>query len=220
MNAVMQPQEIDISQLLATRANIMDQISRAKVTNEKEEKDANDLLKIIKNAIKSADEERSSAGEWFRNKVTEINAKYKTEVIEPLTAAKDSLEKLIKPYALEKLKKRQEDERLAREKLEREAIDKARELEKKGDHEGADLALETAEKAVDRIAQPTTVRSTYGAVTSSRIVYKFALEDLSKVPREYLMLDETKIRKAINGDDRVKEIPGITIIEDVQITSR
>jgi hypothetical protein len=220
MNAVVQPKEIDISELLGKRTSITEQVARAQVTNDDEESRANDLLKIIKNMIKSAEEERMSAGKWFRDKLAEINAKYKDEITAPLEVAKTKLEGLIKPYALEKLKKRQEEERLAREKLEQEAIEKARALEKQGKHEDADEVLETAEKAVDRIHQPTTVRSTYGAVTSSRIVYKFEVEDLNKVPREYLVLDESKVRKAINGDNRVTEIPGIKIVEDVQITSR
>lgn len=217
MSAVMQPQEIDISKLLGKKVELTEMVDRAQVTNDDEEGRANDLLKIIKSAIKVADEERTGAGEWFRNKVNEINAKYKDEVIAPLTAAKDKLEKLIKPYALKKIQIQRENERIARENLEREALEKA---SKAATPEAQNQIIETAVKASERVSAPTTVRGSYGSVTSSRIVYKFEVEDLSQVPREYLVLDESKVRKAINGDKRVESIPGIKIVEDVQLTSR
>ncbi len=217
MNAVVQPKEIDISDLLGKRTNVTEQVDRAQCTNDEDEGKCNDLLKIIKNMIKMADDDRKAAGEWFRNMLAEINGKYKDEITDPLEKAKAKLESIIKPYALQKLKKRQEEERLAREALERAALEKAAKAETP---EAADQVIETAVKASERVHQPTTVRSTYGAVTSSRIKYVFQLEDLSQVPRKYLMLDDSKVRKAINGEKRVESIPGIKIIEDVQITSR
>lgn len=217
MNAVLQPQDIDISKLLGKKVELTEMVDRAQVTNDDEEGRANDLLKIIKVAVKTADDERKGATEWFRNKVQEINDKYTIDVIAPLIVAKDKLEQLIKPYALDKIKKKQEEERLAREAVERTALEMA---EKAKTPEAAEQAINMGVKASDRIAKPSTVRGSYGSVTSSRIVYKFEVEDLSHVPREYLVLDESKVRKAINGDKRVESIPGIKIIEDVQLTSR
>lgn len=216
MNAMLQPQEIDISKLLGKKVELTEMVERAQVTNDDEESRANDLLKIIKSAIKSAEDERKGAGEWFRNKLSEINLKYK-EVTDALEVAKEKLEKLIKPYALGKLKKKQDEEKAAREKLEREALENAAKAETP---QAAEQVMNTAIKAADRIEKPSTVRGAYGSVTSSRIVYKFEVEDLSQVPREYLMLDESKVRKAINGENRVQSIPGIKIVEDVQLTSR
>jgi hypothetical protein len=217
MNAQVQPGVIDITQLLTRKVEITDMVARAQVTNDDEEKRANDLLKIIKNAIKAADEERKGAVEWFNTKVKEINSKYKDEIIGPMEAAKVKLEALIKPFTMLKLKAQQEADRLMREALERQALEDAQSA---ATPEAADQMIETAVKASDRIGKPATVRSAYGAVTSSRIVYKFELEDLDQVPREYLVLDESKVRKAINGEKRVESIPGIKIIEDVSLTSR
>lgn len=217
MNAVLQPQEIDISKLLGQNSEIIEQVERAQITNDKEESDGNDLLKIAKNLRKAADEERAATVKPFNDGVKSINTRYKEQIIGPLDEAIAKLESKIKPYALKKIQIQRENERIARENLEREALEKASKAETP---EAQNQIIETAVKAADRIEKPNTVRGSYGSVTSSRIVYKFEVEDLSQVPREYLVLDESKVRKAINGDKRVESIPGIKIVEDVQLTSR
>ena len=54
--------------------------------------------------------------------------------------------------------------------------------------------------------------------TGSRVAWKFTIEDESKVPREYLMVDEKKIRQAVNAGER--KIAGVRIEEDIIITRR
>jgi hypothetical protein len=51
-----------------------------------------------------------------------------------------------------------------------------------------------------------------------RQVWSFALEDFSQVPREYLMLDEQKVRQAIRSGER--DIPGIRIYQQQQTVYR
>ena len=51
-----------------------------------------------------------------------------------------------------------------------------------------------------------------------RQVWSFALEDLSQVPREYLVLDEKKVRQAIRSGER--HIPGLRIYQQQQTVYR
>mgnify|MGYP007083423593 CR=1 FL=1 len=66
-----------------------------------------------------------------------------------------------------------------------------------------------------------SVKTTKGQVsTTTGTTYNdFELVDLNLVPREYLMLDESKVKEAINRGG-VKEISGIKIEEKVRFTSR
>jgi len=51
-----------------------------------------------------------------------------------------------------------------------------------------------------------------------RQVWSFALEDLSQVPREYLVLDEKKVRQAIRAGER--NIPGLSVFLQQQTVYR
>ena len=51
-----------------------------------------------------------------------------------------------------------------------------------------------------------------------RKVWTFEVENLANVPREYLMLDEKKVRQAIRSGER--QIPGLTIFQKQQTVYR
>lgn len=55
-------------------------------------------------------------------------------------------------------------------------------------------------------------------VKGSRVVWKFEVTDPAAVPREFLCVDEKLIRAAVNGGAR--DIPGVRIYDDVQVTVR
>jgi hypothetical protein len=57
---------------------------------------------------------------------------------------------------------------------------------------------------------PHVTRTSEGSA-SQRKEWTFEIEDESKVPREYLMVDERKLRQAVKGG--VREIPGVKIFE-------
>jgi hypothetical protein len=51
-----------------------------------------------------------------------------------------------------------------------------------------------------------------------RMVWSFEVENLSTVPRDFLMLDEQKIRNAIRAG--IREIPGIKVFQKQQTVYR
>jgi hypothetical protein len=61
------------------------------------------------------------------------------------------------------------------------------------------------------------VRTAAGTV-QTRKVWKFEVEDAAQVPREFLIVDEARIRQAVR--DGVREIKGVRIFEDTQIVTR
>jgi hypothetical protein len=214
--ALKQPSELDLTTITVEKNELIEQAGRVVVENDQQEALAGDLLKMVKSAIKKAEEERTKIVKPFNDGVKAINLKYK-EITEPLEAAKEKIERAMRPYALQKIKKQQEEERLAREALEAQALEKAAQAETP---EAAEEVISTAVVASERVAQPSTVRGTYGSVTSKRIKYTFEVVDVEQIPRAYLLPDEKKIRAAINGENRVTDIPGVKIVEDVQFSSR
>ena len=65
--------------------------------------------------------------------------------------------------------------------------------------------------------QRTSVRSTSGTMSAKKI-WKFELTDGTQVPREFMMVNETAIRRAIM--DGVREIPGVRIYQEESISIR
>jgi hypothetical protein len=75
--------------------------------------------------------------------------------------------------------------------------------------EAGTMKIETAVKKIESVKEPEkTVRTEEGTITYKE-VKKVIIEDASKLPREYLVPDEVKIRKvALAG----VEIPGVKVV--------
>jgi hypothetical protein len=147
-------------------------------------------------------------------------------IINPLTDAVKTMEGRIGDYNRAEAKRLKaiadEEARIARENAER--IAAAAVTTGNNDLiEQAQVEDEVARKAESVAAKPIAAFSqTRGnfAQSSGSIRYKFEVADAALIPREYLMIDESKVNRAINGKDRVTSIPGLTIIEDFKTTIR
>lgn len=148
----------------------------------------------------------------------------------------------------EKQRQADEEARQARERAEREAAAarekaerEARELRERADKEAeagrlaeaaklaqrAESKIERAEVKAETLQQAAaaTVAPIVQAEAprvrgvATREVWKCAVEDASKIPREYLVVDEVKLRKvvaALKGDTR---IPGVRVWAEKQIAA-
>jgi hypothetical protein len=107
-----------------------------------------------------------------------------------------------------------ENERLRKEA---EARRLALELQKKAEDEAKKSADEGAPYVPVALAVPVTpevpkVTRTAEGSASQRKDWTFKVLDPDKVPRDYMVVDEKLIRKAVKGG--VREIPGVEIYED------
>jgi hypothetical protein len=64
---------------------------------------------------------------------------------------------------------------------------------------------------------PKTLSNEY-AVASKKIVWEFEVSDEASIPREYLSVDEKKIKEAVKAG--IREIPGVKIWEGSTMTIR
>jgi hypothetical protein len=84
--------------------------------------------------------------------------------------------------------------------------------------ETASVALTQARMA-EPMEVPHGIRSDSG--TSGLVEnWTFKLLDFDKVPREWLTLDEVKIRAAVRGKGGVRDIPGLAIYAEESLTTR
>lgn len=132
------------------------------------------------------------------------------EIIKPamsrFTTEQDRLRRIEEDRLRVEAKKREEDERLAA----------AEALEQRGEKEAADVVLNhavpVAPIVVPKMEQPKGI--------SYRDVWKFRVVDVAHVPREYLVVDETKIGgvvRALKGDTRIE---GVEVYSEKVIAGR
>lgn len=214
--AIVQPIEI--------KARVyLNQMNDARIENEADKENAVIMLKEIsdyKKAIKKQEDELSSDA---KKELAEIKAMFN----EPKSFLNDA-EEIVRGkinHFLNEQKARMEAEALAiKQKAEDEALKQAEELEalKSGAGEYDSVtrkamieAIEAKQnKIIDATAkQPEINQSSANSVV--RKVWAFRLTDLSKVPLQYLQLNETAVRNAIKSGER--NIAGLEIFQECQV---
>jgi hypothetical protein len=152
---------------------------------------------------------------------------FKTDLSDRLAAAAAQVEKLLGTWQRAKV----EAERKLREaaaQAAREAADRlAAEAMQSGDAtllqqaRLADDAAQRAEIALQGgLAAVARTAGEGGAVASLKEHWTYEVLDLEQVPREWLMIDDRKLRAALRGEDGLRDIPGLRIYNDPQTVVR
>lgn len=160
---------------------------------------AGDVLKMCKSKVKDLDAERKTYTAPLDESKKLIMAKFK-EVIDPIEAYIAKIDKAMGDWYLVEEKRRQEEQK----RLEEEAI-------KNTPIDCPDVIVPVVE----------SIKTTRGNVATNTAIkyYEFEVVNPIDVPKEYWIIDEDKIKKAINAGG-IKQIPGIKIIEKIRFNSR
>lgn len=211
-------------------------VSALIVSTPEQEADAAGLLSTAKGNLKIIEDERKAFTVPLNKILKGINAASNT-IKSPYEKMEFHIKGLMNQYqtALSlQLKKEEEAKRKKEREIEERQRkideDKARALKIKDDAE-REAALKKTEQAEKRVEKseallankPTTevgktARSANGGTTSYKKVLKFEIVDPVLVPREYLVVNESLVRKAVN--DGWRNIAGVRIWEENQVVSR
>lgn len=148
----------------------------------------------------------------FNQGVRQINA-MASEAARPLVEAETHLRDKLSVWQRAEAKRIAAEAEAARE-AEALALSAAANAAASGDAETAEDIAEAVGQMPDpaALAQMKPVaRGDFGAVASTRKGWAFEVNDPDQVPREYLTIDERKVKAAIAGG--VREIPGLVIFE-------
>lgn len=188
--------------------------------------------KEVKSWSKKVEDKRTEMVKPLNDHVKTINT-YAKQITDPLDKAEAHIKAQMKAFQIkleaerQKELKRIEDERktaeaeaarkLAEQKAEAESVAMFMSAD---DAVRAEIVAEAeSERTHNEIAtvhKLQTKEANNMKVSGSRKVWKFDLVDFSKIPREYLTLSETAVREAIKNE--VREIPGLNIYQDVQVS--
>lgn len=214
--AIVQPIEI--------KARVyLNKMNEARIENEADKENAVIMLKEIsdyKKAIKKQEDELSSDA---KKELAEIKAMFN----EPKSFLNDA-EEIVRGkinHFLNEQKARMEAEALAiKQKAEDEALKQAEELEAlksgAGEYDAVTrkAMIEAIEAKQNKIIDATAKQMEINQSSANSVVCKvwaFRLTDLSKVPLQYLQLNETAVRNAIKSGER--NIAGLEIFQECQV---
>lgn len=214
--AIVQPIEI--------KARVyLNKMNEAKIENEADKENAVIMLKEIsdyKKAIKKQEDELSSDA---KKELAEIKAMFN----EPKSFLNDA-EEIVRGkinHFLNEQKARMEVEALAiKQKAEDEALKQAEELEAlksgAGEYDAVTrkAMIEAIEAKQNKLIDATAKQAEINQSSANSVVRKvwaFRLNDLSKVPLQYIQLNETAVRNAIKSGER--NIAGLEIFQECQV---
>lgn len=214
--AIVQPIEI--------KARVyLNQMNDARIENEADKENAVIMLKEIsdyKKAIKKQEDELSSDA---KKELAEIKAMFN----EPKSFLNDA-EEIVRGkinHFLNEQKARMEAEALAiKQKAEDEALKQAEELEAlksgAGEYDAVirKAMIEAIEAKQNKLIDATAKQAEINQSSANSVVRKvwaFRLTDLSKVPLQYIQLNETAVRNAIKAGER--NIAGLEIFQECQV---
>lgn len=214
--AIVQPIEI--------KARVyLNRMNDARIENEADKENAVIMLKEIsdyKKAIKKQEDELSSDA---KKELAEIKAMFN----EPKSFLNDA-EEIVRGkinHFLNEQKARMEAEALAiKQKAEDEALKQAEELEAlksgAGEYDAVTrkAMIEAIEAKQNKLIDATAKQAEINQSSANSVVRKvwaFRLTDLSKVPLQYIQLNETAVRNAIKAGER--NIAGLEIFQECQV---
>lgn len=151
------------------------------------------------------------------------------EMTTPLSKAEKTLKKTMGDYAMEKERKRREQEEAMRRAAEAESrrmLEEAAQLESEGKKDDADAVLEDAEMMEEASQYGSIAVATPKAKgVSSRKDWKIVGIDTKQVPlsfngMELRPVDEAAVMRLIRASKGQIQIPGITFREDMNVSFR
>jgi hypothetical protein len=180
-------------------------------------KGVNSICKMITDQLDEA--ERTAKG-----KISQYQARVEMERRERERKAREEAEALQRKLDAEVAEANRKAAEEARRKAEEEArARKASDAEieaakKKAEEEAAKIAVIAPTVVTPVVQEAPKVTRTESGSASQRKVWTFEVQDPAQVPREYLMVDEKKIRDAVRMG--VRDIPGVRIYEDSKTVFR
>ncbi len=145
------------------------------------------------------------------------------KMVDPVDRAIVMVDSAIRVYLDDQEKKRQEVERQAREAAQKAEQERAQAeavaLENAGQREEAAQVIEQAIAAPPvPVIVPSVVPQVQGVSSTKR--WKFRIVNESLVPREYLMVDESKIGQVVRALKGQAKIAGVEVYPETSVTMR
>jgi hypothetical protein len=219
--------DMKLAQINKDVVNIVKTGQAITIKNADQMAEATDFLGQVKARQKRIEELRLSFTKPMNEALRNINNEFK-KASEPLEKIERAVKMEMTKYhntEAEKIRKAQEKEAEKQRKAwEAEQEKKRQEIEqsnltKKAQKEAMKEIKQEEFEAKPTITQDKTVKSDSGSSVTFKTVWKFRVVNISKVPANFLKVDEVAINKAIRTG-AIKQIDGLEIYEEKEVSAR
>jgi len=209
--AIAQAKE-NLSSFVETGKALLNQAQSIEILDKPEYEEGAKLFAQIKSFRKAIDTQRKELIKLPYDYVRRVNA-FAKEISKPLDNAEAIIKQKLIDYEAKKELERREQEKRAEEERKR--------LQEQ-------LNKEAQEKGVEAVILPEVmfpkeekniVHTESGDTVYTRTVWDFEIVDFAQVPDEYKVIDEKKVRQAINRLG-IRDIPGLKIFQKKTIVKR
>lgn len=216
--------QVQLQEVSQQVSELQQQAQHISIANDYDVSMATELLGQVKSRAKAIEALRVVIVQPLNDQVKKINNMFKSQ-IEPLEQIETTVKRAVVVFRQMQAEiQRKEQEKLETERkaelqrLEQERLAAARDNAPLEVIDALQAKQEDLELKPVTIAVPqATVRTSSGTMSAKK-VWKFEVTDAIDVPREYLMVNETGIRRAIM--DGVRDIPGVHIYQEESISIR
>lgn len=206
-------EEARIKQLETTAASFPARASFIIVNSQATLDRANEFMKEAKTYIKAIDELMDPAIKKGKAAVAE-NVSIKKRLQGPAKEAEGIIKPVITKYLAEQDDLRQKEKEKLAQAIE-EKFEKAREIEKLGDKEKAEEIRKTETAVAPTLPAPIKAAGTYLAK-----YWTWEIEDPTKIPRKFFILDQLTINKIVRLEKDKTNIPGIRVFQKASSRTR
>lgn len=201
-----------LSSFIETGKALLDKAEAIEILDKPEYEEGAKLFAQVKSYKKIIDSQRKELIKLPYDYVKRVNA-FAKEISKPLDDAETIIKQKLIDYEAKKELERREQEKRAKEERKR--------LQEQ-------LNKEAQEKGVEAVILPEVmfpkeekniVHTEAGDTVYTRTVWDFEIVDFAKVPDEYKIIDEKKVRQAINRLG-IRDIPGLKIFQKKTVVKR
>lgn len=209
---------------------LKDSVEKMQITNAQELAGSSDMLKKIKQWIKTIEEKRKFLVKPLNDHVDRINAEFKPQTVFAKEIEGILSGKMVK-YQEEERRRLEAEERLRREEEAKRLAEQQKKIEdlaaKTNSEAILEQAIEVEQKQIDLVAKPIEVKQTVvtqNSQTAIRYIWSYEIIDEKSVPRDLCSPDAGKIREkmmSMSEDEREKSPPaGIRFFKKASVVTR
>jgi hypothetical protein len=209
----------DQNEALATLRQFAGEITELTISTDQQNQNASELLKRIKSDAKTVEDMRTTITKPMLGAKKMVDD-YFRPLSETLGTAEVIIKRAILKFLQEQEAIRVAAQRKALAEAEAEEVRKRKLLEAqavKAEEKGNDVRAETLREKAEMVHVPVQVFApsvTKVSGISTRKKWVFEIIDESLIPREYLKVDEDRIRKYVNAMEEKAEISGVKITSE------
>lgn len=211
------PTDIDTNELLVEATMRLQRATALTVSTAEDLDAASELFNELKSTRDSHERARVLEKEPHLEAGRQVDARWKP-ILTTLDSAAATITAKINTFKREAQRRADEEQRRLREQQERERQRLAKQAEKaeaKGLTHTADALMREAETIQPAIVAPAVPRHIPGIQQVEK--WDFVIEDPGQLPRQYLIPDQTAIRRTVQALKGRTEIPGVRVYRDDQI---